>query len=29
VVVLLVTELLNFLLGYLSSPSLRISRIGT
>jgi iron(III) transport system permease protein len=29
VVVLLVTELLNFLLGYLSAPSLRISRIGT
>jgi iron(III) transport system permease protein len=29
VVVLLVTELLNFMLGYLSSPSLRISRIGT
>lgn len=29
VVVLFVTELLNFLLGYLSSPGLRISRIGT
>jgi iron(III) transport system permease protein len=29
VVVLFVTELLNFLLGYLSSPSLRIGRIGT
>jgi iron(III) transport system permease protein len=29
VVVLLVTELLNLTLGYLSSPSLRVSRIGT
>jgi iron(III) transport system permease protein len=29
VVVFFVTELLNFLLGYLSSPGLRISRIGT
>jgi iron(III) transport system permease protein len=29
VVVLFVTELLNFMLGYLSSPGLRISRIGT
>jgi iron(III) transport system permease protein len=29
VVVLFVTELLNFMLGYLSAPSLRISRIGT
>jgi iron(III) transport system permease protein len=29
VIVLFVTELLNFMLGYLSSPGLRISRIGT
>jgi iron(III) transport system permease protein len=29
VVVFIVTELLNFMLGYLSSPSIRVSRIGT
>jgi iron(III) transport system permease protein len=28
-VVLIVTELLNFMLGYLTSPSLRVSRVGT